>query len=63
MLAKNFVPNMSVFCISDNLVYICAFVVTVAVICCSDIMPVNKLLCQFCVTHMTANDWIDEPPA
>lgn len=63
MLAKNFVPNMSAFCISCNLVYICAFVVMVVVIRCSDIMPVNKLLCQFCMTHTTANDWIDEQPA
>lgn len=63
MLAKNFVPNVSVFCISYNLVYICAFVVTVVVICCGDIMPANKLSCQFCVTHMTASDWIDEQSA
>lgn len=63
MLAKYFVPKMSTFCISYNLVYICASVVTVVVTCCSDIMPVNKLLCQFCMTHMTANEWIDEQSA
>lgn len=63
MLENNFVPNMSAFCISNNLVYICAFVVMVVVVCGNDIMPANELLCQFCMTHMTANDWIDEQPA
>lgn len=60
MLAKNFVPNVSTCYISYNLVYICVSVVMAVVRCCSDIMPVNKLLCQFCMTHMTVKEWIDE---
>lgn len=31
----------------------------VVVTCCSDIMPVNKLWCQFCMAHMIVYEWID----
>lgn len=64
MFNKNFVPDMPAFLHFHDLVYICALVVMVVGICCSDIMPVNYLvLCQFCMTHVTANDWRDEQSA